>query len=120
MKIEIRHYRVPNVFSRGFHARRGKPQFLLRYGRGVGWLEIELELPDVIYTIDSSTLPHERGGKTVCEIIDDSDKENKLIAVGVAVCSMSDNFSYKRGRDIAYGRASHAAGDFAMLEEFTS
>ena len=39
---------------------------------------------------------------TVCYI-----RDGEKTAVGIALCSDSDNFSYKLGRQIAFGRASH-------------
>lgn len=43
----------------------------------------------------------ERGGETTCEILDDG----KFLSIGIATCSMSDNFCYKTGRDLALKRA---------------
>lgn len=39
---------------------------------------------------------------TTCTFIDNN---NKIIAVGVSICSDKDNFSRKRGRDISFNRA---------------
>jgi hypothetical protein len=39
---------------------------------------------------------------TVCTILNEL---GNMIAIGEAMCSYSDNFNYKRGRDIALGRA---------------
>lgn len=116
MKTRIKHYRVPAGGNLG-HKRRGEPGILYRYGRAVGWLE---ESSGTGGNEWKNIQPLARGGKTVCEIIDDSNKENKLMSTGVAVCSMSDNFNYKRGRDIAVGRAEAAMSDFDLLEEFTA
>jgi len=46
--------------------------------------------------------PYERGGLTVCRVFDNDDK---LVHVGVAVCSMSENFCYAEGRRRARDRA---------------
>jgi hypothetical protein len=43
------------------------------------------------------------GGKTICSLmIKDT---HIILAQGVAFCSMSDNFNYKTGREIALARA---------------
>lgn len=121
MKIEFTHWRLPAQMLNYEYRKRGEPSSdaLIEYSKGNGFY---VSNPgSEIYKFDGVT-PHPRGGKTVCRIIDDSDKQDKLVivAIGVAVCSMSDNFSYKRGRDIAYGRASRAAKNYAVLEEFTA
>ena len=113
MKTRIKHYRVPAGGNLG-HKRRGEPSVLYRYGRGVGWLEKSSGTGGNEWK-NIKTLA--RGGKTVCEIVDDSNKENKLIGIGVAVCSMSDNFNYKRGRDIAVGRARAGLDSMVLLME---
>jgi len=46
--------------------------------------------------------PYERGGATVCGIYRD---DGVLLGKGLAICSMSDNFCYKTGRDLAFSRA---------------
>lgn len=45
--------------------------------------------------------PSCNGGKTECHIV----LSNGVELVGIAECSLKDNFVYKIGRDIAYGRA---------------
>ena len=45
--------------------------------------------------------PYEKGGATLCTITFDSGKSFQ----GIAICSMSEQFCYARGRKIAYGRA---------------
>ena len=82
MKVKIEHYRVP--FGGGNHPTRGLPQLCERRFRKVK---------------GASLWPC--GGYTVCEFIEN----DELIAREVAFCSMADNFSYRRGREIAIGRA---------------
>jgi len=47
--------------------------------------------------------PYPKGGGVVCKLWAD----DVLVGEGVATCSMSDNFCYKVGRNIAYTRARH-------------
>lgn len=47
--------------------------------------------------------PSPFGGQTVVEIVDSDGKE--LLAVGQSHCSQLDQFNYKLGRKIAFGRA---------------
>lgn len=83
VKIEYAHYRVPR--NRG--SAKGEPPFfsLYRY-----------------YRDKDKMKPNEKGGKTICYI---RDPNGNNIAVGEATCSMSDNFCYRIGREIALGRA---------------
>ena len=52
------------------------------------------------YIMPSKPLP--RGGLTVCTIRDDN---GIILSADIALCSMSDNFCYKTGRQISYERA---------------
>jgi len=45
--------------------------------------------------------PSTKGGKTECHLVLEDDSE----IVGIAECSLQDNFNYKIGRQIAFGRA---------------
>jgi len=50
---------------------------------------------------ENDFVPFERGGMTICEVT-----KNKQFEFDTsAVCSLQDNFSYKRGTKIALGRA---------------
>lgn len=49
----------------------------------------------------TSWTPRERGGMTICYIYQDDD----LVGMGMAHCSLKDQFVYRIGRDIAKGRA---------------
>ena len=91
LKIEFAHYRVPKTKG----ALKGEPPLfsLYRY-----------------YRDNDKMTPNEKGGQTVCYIIN---ADNEIIAHGTATCSMSDNFCYRIGREIAYGRACKA-----MTEEY--
>ncbi len=55
--------------------------------------------------------PFPKGGKTVCEIVLDDGRT----FMGVAHCSMADNFCYRLGRKIAYGRAKAKMSETAQL-----
>lgn len=48
-----------------------------------------------------SSPPHSRGGAVSCTLL----KDGEVFATGVSICSMADNFNYRVGREIAYGRA---------------
>lgn len=57
--------------------------------------------------------PHERGGYTLCRLRHPGQEE----VIGVASCSPYDNFSYAKGRVIAFGRAAalwHATNGEAL------
>jgi hypothetical protein len=43
-----------------------------------------------------------RGGSVFCHIVDEKTGKE---SVGVSYCSFSDNFDYRKGKQIAYGRA---------------
>jgi len=45
--------------------------------------------------------PRERGGETVCYLY----QEDKLVGMGIASCSLKDQFCYRIGRLISEGRA---------------
>ena len=45
--------------------------------------------------------PHSKGGMVVCCLW----KDGEVFAEGYSLCSMADNFNYRVGREIAYGRA---------------
>ena len=109
MKIYFSYRRIPeNPYEL---SRKGKPKtsFLHPYLRGedkgVRWGTSEhLDLG----------CPYPRGGKVTCNILDEG---NRRMAFGTALCSMSDNFCYKTGRDIAYGRAMKALETFKIIKE---
>ena len=92
-KIVYQHYRVPRQAIAGDEPRKGEPSSsqLVGYGRDKKWKLEALSSP-----------PFERGGKTVCKILDD---DGSLILARESTCSFADNFSYRLGRLIAYGRA---------------
>jgi len=48
--------------------------------------------------------PWEKGGVVVCEFVNE---DGEVVAVGRAVCSLSENFVYDVGKRIAYQRAQH-------------
>ena len=81
------HYRVP---SHRAESKKGKPKRYYWYKRGRGF-----ENPALI------TDPHPKGGRIECYLY----KDDVMISTGTAVCSMSDNFCYRIGREIALGRA---------------
>ena len=102
------HFRVPNLLG-VICPKRGKPTMndLVHYRRGEGWADSATKKP-------RAPKPLERGGKTVCEIVDD---KGTILATGEARCSFSDNFSYSMGRLIASGRAMALAKD-ELMEHF--
>ena len=117
MRIKFTHWRLPDLhFER---ASRGMPdkENLIEYSKGNGFYVSDPGGEQ--YKFDGLK-PCARGGKTVCNIIDDSDKLEKVIATGVAYCSMSDNFCYRIGRRIALGRARAAVANFGIYQEFVS
>ena len=98
-KIVYEHYRIPRYLWYYYPdepqlPKRGKPlpSFPHRYSRSSGFVE------DVYFGDE----PLSKGGLTRCLI---TNGNGETLAVGEAWCSMADNFSYARGRAIAYGRA---------------
>ena len=89
---KFEYYRVANGF--GFPKKKGKPNAygLSRYYRGDGFAAGVMKKYEV----------GERGGEVVCNLFDEHDT---CIGFGESTCSMSDHFCYKRGREIALGRA---------------
>jgi len=80
-RFEYRHYRPPRGL--GAYCKEVK---CIRYMRGV-----------------STWQPSERGGVTACFVY--SEDVEEPVAMGLAFCSIKDNFSYRLGRQIAIGRA---------------
>lgn len=88
-RVTFEHYRLPEWEI--WFSCVGKPadDSLYHYRKGVdGWLVSP------------------RGGKTVCHLV----LEDGRKFTGEAVCSLSDAFSYKKGRDLSFERALNAAG----------
>lgn len=89
-KVTVRHWRIPEAF---FYTDTDQPNIMVRW-----------------YRKDKDKrnwqVAHEKGGKTEVAI-DVFDEHGDPLArfVGVALCSMKDNFCYKLGREIAMGRA---------------
>lgn len=91
-KLDYVHYRVPISYRQEYIAdygekafRRGRPEsrYLFKYSRGRGF-----------YVPCGRPFP--RGGKTVCSLI--QQRTGYVIARGVALCSMQENFEYAEGR----------------------
>lgn len=55
--------------------------------------------------------PSPFGGETVVEIVD---QRTGVSATGIAFCSTKDQFNYKMGRKIAFGRAMKLMTDIAL------
>lgn len=89
IKIVFKHYRVEEICANQV-PKKGKPKrkWLTEKGNG-------------LYR------SYSRGGKTTCQII---------LAEGEAICSMSDQFCYKEGRELAFQRALKEAPE-EMREE---
>ena len=88
MRVTYDYYRVPaNIGATGIFTvrKRGKPHLSQRYIKSKPNFE-----------------PSPKGGGVVCRIWTD---DQHLLAEGIAECSMSDNFNYRVGREIALGRA---------------
>lgn len=96
MKFRYLHYRVPEHLARIYDKDKGEPRdtMIVRYSRSVGWME------RTAFYLSKWPRPWPKGGATVCILEVGDDK-----FVGWTVCSMSDNFCYAVGRDIAQGRA---------------
>jgi hypothetical protein len=97
IKIEFRHWRVQScrINCDLPLSKKGKPRpndlwpyYRKNGGMKWGWAD-------------------ERGGRTSCVIWKNNEtiKGMYTISTGTALCSMSDNFCYKTGRDLAFQRA---------------
>lgn len=91
MKIKFEHQRVPDLpFIRQTTKGRPNPAMLYDYQRGSGFLEW------------TEIKPYAKGGAVCCVLTG----EWWLLA-GIAVCSMSDIFSYQTGRELSLLRATN-------------
>jgi len=79
MKILFKHYRTNDLYAM---PKKGKPKKCWLWP--LSWFNKNFDDPAP------------RGGKTICQII---------LAEGEATCSMSDQFCYKTGRELAFERA---------------
>ncbi len=100
VKPRYSHFRVPRVLDRDY-PKRGIPTSndLVPYSRNDGWPKIDERGSLLVW---GSTSPYERGGKTLCEMVDE---DGNVVVSASSVCSFADNFNYKMGRRIAFGRA---------------
>ena len=85
---KFEYYRVPDI-GRYNKIKKGVPPALAKYSR---------KCKDWRYT---PVRPYTRGGVVYCNIF----AKDRLISTGDSICSMSDNFCYRVGREIALGRA---------------
>ena len=95
MKMIVMYDRVPEVPFLVL-PKKGKPHpgLLYRYSKKYGFEEWP----------NSDVAPYTRGGATTVFLLDES---NGWMLSGRTVCSMSDNFSYKEGRERALLRATN-------------
>lgn len=91
--VKFTHFRVPDYIGRG-NSGPPHPHTLIYYSREHGWSDEDLDRWDVT--------PSPRGGATICQI---ENEDGTVGATGFALCSLSDNFCYERGRLIAENRA---------------
>lgn len=90
MKIEYKHYRFTYEHYASGKYFSGRHGVALRYYRGQTWWT-----------------PTERGGYTECMLT----IGDVMVGYGVAECSRKDQFCYKTGREIAFGRAIKSIGE---------
>lgn len=87
VRITFEHYRVPL---------KGMPP--CRWSRKNKWSDKGLN--------DNHIEPEPHGGRTLCIIWVQGDKpEDDQMFAGEAICGKKETYSYKIGRDIAFGRA---------------
>lgn len=95
MRIKYSYYRVPEVpFLRFSSKGRPNPGLLYEYRRDLGFIELS-----------SRTKPYAKGGYVLCTLFGDTD--GSWAITGTALCSMSDTFSYKIGRELSLLRATN-------------
>lgn len=100
MDVKFKHWRVPT--SPGLK-KKGKPEegTLFQYSREFGFADPELR----------KLQPYPKGGFTLCIL---KFHDANATVIGQAKCSMSDNFCYETGRELAFMRAAKLAmGNFA-------
>lgn len=95
MRIKYSYYRVPEVPFLKFSS-KGRPNtgLLYEYRRDIGFLEF-----------GGNTKPYAKGGYVLCTLY--SGNDGSWAITGTALCSMSDTFSYKIGRELSLLRATN-------------
>lgn len=106
-KVRYQHERVPRLlYNIHLHKTGSRPKgpprelYLFPYSPRYGFFNINVDedtLTNLLYKE-----PSHYGGRTVAIVYDRNDE---VVATGVATCSLSDRFSYKIGRQVALGRA---------------
>lgn len=124
-KISIQYFRIPEIdqelyswhFDINLHTAKGAPpdKALCLYNRHDKGFSINSYWGKLL--IAENIRPYARGGKTIVTITDDNGEK---ICEGIAVCSMRDNFSYKLGAEIAFGRAIDAYGKVSQTDRETN
>jgi hypothetical protein len=101
------HWRAPEAYR---EVNQGKPKLgdVYLYSRSNGWYDKALRIIDRA-AWKKHVRPAARGGATICQIVD---SYGHTVAVGLALCSFSDNFCYETGRTLALGRALRQLGSF--------
>jgi len=89
-KVHFTYQRIPISWD-DKTPKKGRPsqRLLFLYVRGVG------------FGFTTKQPPRSKGGRVICTITTKDDSQYS----GEAHCSCSENFCYKRGRDISLGRA---------------
>jgi hypothetical protein len=93
----VEHYRIPNWDIKVKKKGKPEPEYLVRFLPSIGKWRIGNILLDLGKTSMRAT-----GGKTIVHIRNES---KEILATGIALCSMSDNYCYKTGRELALVRA---------------
>lgn len=106
INVQYEHYRVDDSNNKACIRRKGKPKidWLVRY-----------------YKSKHNWKPFSRGGKTVAILYTGDKKANdsNVLAVGVALCSMSDTFCYEAGRYLALTRALKSVQEHTSIQTIT-
>ena len=80
--VKYAHYRIPASYQIG--KKHSAPDSLLT----------------VYHRSEPNFEPHSKGGRTVCVVT----MQSGTVFSAHADCSLADNFNYKRGREISFGR----------------
>jgi len=93
--VDYYHSRIPWYKK---EIKKGKPDFanLYRYRRG--WRKTGCNGGGTV-------TPCPRGGHTECILVTEDELLGQQSWIGVALCSMSDNFAYAVGRKLSFRRA---------------
>jgi len=101
VRVDYYHSRIP-WYKKDTKKGKPDPTYFYRYPRG--WRKacglVEATLKGI-----KTTSPCTRGGHTICTLTTEDELFGQQYWIGIALCSMADNFCYKTGRNLSFQRA---------------